>query len=313
MRGWRTGVVVGLSIVTGCFAPAQAWTRPGHMVTAAIAYDEIARRHPELLDQLGALLDAHPDRGPFQVAMGRSTGPERTRRMFLECARWPDDARLTAYDHPTWHGALSTVSAGKGNAQSAEGRTVGEAFEAFALNFKQLSDTSASPGERALALCWVLHLAGDIHQPLHTAQLVSRDYPQGDHGGGLEYVRDPVDGSPITLHWLWDDSVNRSGEVSAVDGKAAELTSRFPRASLGELRLPTAADQFPQWARNESYPLAVSIAYRADFPAAKSPEAAKPPPEAYWKQLQEITARRVAVAGYRMADLVWLALNPAAN
>jgi hypothetical protein len=43
-------------------------------------------------------------------------------------------------------------------------------------------------GERkAIELAWLFHLVGDIHQPLHTAQLFIVEYPQGDRGreGGL--------------------------------------------------------------------------------------------------------------------------------
>ena len=91
--------------------PAAAWTRPAHMVTAAIAHDEITRARPDLLATLEKILDAHPDRGPFEVAIDRTTEAERARRMFLECARWPDDARRTTYDHPTWHAVLWPIVA----------------------------------------------------------------------------------------------------------------------------------------------------------------------------------------------------------
>ena len=36
--------------------------------------------------------------------------------------------------------------------------------------------------QRAIALAWLFHLVGDIHQPLHTAQLFTVDYPDGDRG-----------------------------------------------------------------------------------------------------------------------------------
>jgi len=39
------------------------------------------------------------------------------------------------------------------------------------------------PGRKAIALAWLFHLVGDIHQPLHTAQLFTVDYPKGDRGG----------------------------------------------------------------------------------------------------------------------------------
>src|SRR5205823_4340914 len=39
--------------------------------------------------------------------------------------------------------------------------------------------------ERAIALAWILHLVGDLHQPLHNAALFSNhfDGPSGDRGG----------------------------------------------------------------------------------------------------------------------------------
>jgi hypothetical protein len=39
------------------------------------------------------------------------------------------------------------------------------------------------PQRKAIALAWLFHLVGDIHQPLHTAQLFNADYPQGDRDG----------------------------------------------------------------------------------------------------------------------------------
>jgi hypothetical protein len=35
---------------------------------------------------------------------------------------------------------------------------------------------------RAVALAWLFHLVGDIHQPLHTTELFSVEYPNGDRG-----------------------------------------------------------------------------------------------------------------------------------
>ena len=39
------------------------------------------------------------------------------------------------------------------------------------------------PERRAIALAWLFHLVGDIHQSLHAAQLFTVDYPQGDRAG----------------------------------------------------------------------------------------------------------------------------------
>jgi S1/P1 Nuclease len=39
------------------------------------------------------------------------------------------------------------------------------------------------PVRRGIALGWLCHLIGDVHQPLHAAQLFSGEYPNSDPGG----------------------------------------------------------------------------------------------------------------------------------
>jgi hypothetical protein len=285
---------------------AGAWTRPGHMVTAAIAWHEITEQHPELLLPIGKMLLAHPDRGPFQVAIDRATGQEQARRLFLECARWPDDIRGSLFDHPTWHYALSAIGA-KPTGKTADGLQ-GDAIEAFTLAFHTLSNTKAELPDRAQALCWMLHIAGDIHQPLHTAQSFSADYPDGDGAGGKRFVKDPLTGEAISLHWLWDDSVNRSGAVADVDARAKAILDKLPRSSLIELKNPAKPSDFATWAREESLPLAKFLVFRADLVTAQTAEKAAPVADKYWTDVQRAAERRVAIAGYRIGDLVMIAL-----
>lgn len=318
MARFRAVALAGV-VALGLTGPAGAWTRPGHMVTAAIAYDQIRQARPDLLPLIGTILDAHPDRGPFEVAIDRATGAERARRMFLQCARWPDDVRLTDHDHPAWHGALWPVIAPDAPAEARvraarRGETpAGEALPALALNYAVLADPRAKPAERAKAMCWVLHVTGDIHQPLHTAELFSAAYPAGDAGGGRQFVRDPLGGEPISLHWLWDDSISRSGLPADADRRARELEARHPRAGFEALDAVGAPPRFAAWAREESYPLAVSFAYGAGLATAPTEAAAPAVPEAHWQALRRHAEARVALAGYRIADVVIAALDAAAG
>jgi hypothetical protein len=266
---------------------------------------------------LEKLLDAHPDQGPFQVAVDRTTGAERARRMFLECARWSDDVRQTPHDRPSWHATLKPVVGADAPAEARArvarrgDAAAGEALPSLALNYATLSDGRAAAGERATALCWVLHVAGDIHQPLHTAELFSAAWPDGDGGGSKQYVRDPLGPDPIVLHWLWDDSVSRSGLAADADRRAREIQAAHPRASLAALK--AGPPDFVAWARQESYPLAVSFAYGANPPSSPQPETAPPVPESYWVQLRAHAETRVALASYRLADAVIAALDAAAR
>ena len=45
-----------------------------------------------------------------------------------------------------------------------------------------------TPVEKAIMIRFLLHLVGDIHQPLHNIDQVSEKFPDGDQGGNLIYV-----------------------------------------------------------------------------------------------------------------------------
>jgi len=62
--------------------------------------------------------------------------------------------------------------------------------------------TANDPARRGVALAWLFHLIGDIHQPLHAVQLFTLEYPNGDRGGGDFCVRVVQDRAPLSLHRL---------------------------------------------------------------------------------------------------------------
>jgi hypothetical protein len=318
---------------------ALAWDHPGHMTTAAIAYEEVMKQRPELMEKIGALFLVHPEASPFWVAAGAARGPEATRRKFIECARWADDVKFTLNDEPTWHTARWAIVAddapdlAKDAAAARNGNPSGQAIEALTLNFAMLSNPEATPKERAQALCWVFHIMGDLHQPMHVSDLFSTEFPTGNAAGTLSYVEDPVTETPIPLHILWDMNALRSPELEDVDRYAEELMQKYPRASFRELKANPFAgpNTFNDWAQ-ESYQIATEFVYvdvetRPDpdlgqdtarlvknmmafilegvAPVDEAPQL----PEGYWDELQATTARRITLAGYRIADLVLLAAD----
>jgi hypothetical protein len=288
-----------LAVALLAASPAGAWSRPGHMLTAAIAFDDLAAHDPAVLDTIAALLAKHPDHGPFEVAAERTSGAERTLRLMMECARWPDDQRSTPFDHPTWHYA-EMATAGAGAPADMPKDTAGQAIEAMRLNLAEASDPVAPVADRALALCWVMHLAGDIQQPLHTSTLYSATYRQGDAGGGKQFVFDPEVKKVVSLHWYWDDRVNKSADPRTIVTLAAKIEKGFPRSGLGELSGP----QDPaQWVA-ESHALAVAHAYPAGLATGTTEANAPAVPADYAKMVYEISSRRLALGGYRMADLL---------
>ena len=327
--------------VCAALIPCQvsfAWDHPGHMTTAAIAFEEIERVRPELAEKLGLLFLSHPDPAPFWVAAGEAKGKERTRRMFMECARWADDSKFTNNDRLTWHTARWAVLSEDAPPEAHEavalrnGGPAGQGIEALELTYGMLSNPESSPTERVWALCWMMHVLGDIHQPLHVSDIFSKQFPTGNMAGSMGYVMDPVTEIPITLHILWDSNVLRVPSLEQVDRHKAEFLKKYPRSAFPQLKAHPITDPgfFREWAR-ESHQVALDWA--ADLDMAIDPDTdqtseelvakmvnfilngvapiddAPDLPAGYWDNMQETAEYRITLAGYRMADLILAAAD----
>jgi hypothetical protein len=179
----------------------------------------------------------------------------------------------------------------------------GSSYEAFALNLSVASDSRASAGERAVALGWIFHLVGDMHQPLHAVSQVSKRFPEGDHGGSLQFVIDPVAKEPVSLHWFWDDRVSRDGEPELVVRRAEDLMGRFPRTQFKALRPFRSATEFSTWAQ-ESYELARTLGYGPELRASDSARTAPEQSKRYLDQSLQVAEQRLTLAGYRLTEVL---------
>jgi len=291
-----------LALVLPCSA-ALAWSRAGHMVSAAIAYNELSAQDQRIIERIVALAEKHPDRAAFEVAVGGTRGEQRSYRIFLQLARWPDDARGGIHDHPTWHyWSRPFIDESSPPEKTPQDVPQGSAYEAFALNLSVASDSRASTGERALALSWIFHLIGDIHQPLHAVSQVSKRFPEGDRGGSLQFLLDPIDREPRSLHWYWDNRASRDGEPELVMKNAADLMRRVPRSQL-RLQPFKSATEFSEWAQ-ESYRLGSAVAYGPDLRASDTKSTAPEASQSYLDESLEVAEQRLTLAGYRLAEVL---------
>ena len=331
-----TLIILALGILS---TGVHGWDHPGHMTTAAITYMEVERERPELMEKIGQLLLVHPEAAPFWVAAGEARGKEATRRKFIECARLADDIKFTATDEPNWHTARWPIVAQDAPpevvaaAEARQGKPAGEAIDALRLNYAMVANPETSPKDRAKALCWVFHILGDLHQPMHVSDLFSADFPNGNAAATMSYVEDPVTEKPIPLHMLWDQNALRSPQLEDVDGYAADLMKKYPRSSLPQLREHpySGQDSFTIWAQ-ESYQIAADWAYK-DVETIPDPDLGQDTdrliknmmkyvlegiapvdeapklPAGYWEKLQLTAEQRITLAGYRIADLIFAAAD----
>jgi hypothetical protein len=102
----------------------------------------------------------------------------------------------------------------------------------------------------------LFHLVGDIHQPLHTTQLFTVEYPLGDRGGNEICVRVTQAGQPMDLHRFWDGVITSSSNLTRLRNEATALRKRqgFQRGQLTEL----ASTDFESWAK-ESFEIATKF------------------------------------------------------
>jgi hypothetical protein len=164
--------------------PALAWNDRGHMTVAYIAYKQLT---PTTRDRVNALLKLNPKYSDWsatvdkQVPGASADGSQNGNRPDGS----PDPGKNTGYDdllmHKYWH-FIDTPFTTDGTALPPIPKP--NAQERIALFRTVLASTSADP-LKSYDLTWLLHLVGDVHQPLHASTRVGSTDRNGDSGGNL--------------------------------------------------------------------------------------------------------------------------------
>lgn len=294
----------GALLAAGCFlamaVPVFAWNQPGHMMTASVAYDQLT---PEQRVLALKILESNPDYGKWKETAPKDAPDfDFGRYVFMQAARWPDDIRKSnsPYDHPVWHYVDYPLMPPDFPLEPPPTGTE-DLYSAYATCEKMLTDPAASPVDRAAYLCWLLHLTGDVMQPLHTVTLVTKEYPlpAGDKGGNGFFVN--LGGNSINLHSYWDGMGAVMMDYPEIIAHATELEKKYPRSALPELN--TATD-LKAWAL-EGRQLAIDVVYRkGTLPGTsnKDQTVLPPLPGDYATKGRALAERRIVLAGYRMAD-----------
>lgn len=286
---------------------ANAWNKAGHMLTGAIAYEVLKRDHPRALGKVLGLLKQHPHFVEmWKPKLDKVHPAQRDMAILMLAARWPDDIRDDKdYDHPKWHYIDYPY---KPAGQPASVKTVDpppvNALAAYRENYGVLQ-SDAAPREKAVALCWIFHLVGDIHQPLHTVGLFTTEFPRdGDQGGTRFMVRTKAGNEAISLHRFWDELVIHSDEIPAVRKRAYDLLHKTPRTKLSQLDKEVAVTDYESWIQ-ESLRSAKRSVYRSGKLAGSAdPKNAPVLPADYDAKSTPIAQRRLLLASYRLADVL---------
>jgi hypothetical protein len=143
----------------------------------------------------------------------------------------------------------------------------------------------------------LIHLVGDMHQPLHCESFYGPGYPNGDRGGNDFYVRPAQAG--VRLHGIWDGLLGTAANPRTQWNYAIALDSKFPRTSLPELT----QDTTPKSWSLESRALAIKYGYlNGQLQGSTDEDTAPLLPAGYTKKAKAVAEKQGALAGYRLAD-----------
>lgn len=171
-----------------------------------------------------------------------------------------------------------------------------------------LEAPSSTTTDKARALRFLVHIVGDVHEPLHAADYFDAQFPAptGDRGGNSWQI---AGARPATnLHSLWDQGLgqwsaqlrrplNATG-TAWVAALSAKVRGLFPQNALAPF---IAEHNVSQWAV-ESHALAETFVYTA--PQAPTAISAK-----YIATGKQLALQQLAIAGYRLATALELVLS----
>jgi hypothetical protein len=290
---------------------ASAWNKPGHMLSGAIAFQVLEQENPETINKVKAILQNHPFHSPdeWQKELADLPPSDQDLMLFMLAARWADDARGTPFHEgkSTFHFInLPFKPAGQPAEVQIKDPQPVNILTALAENESGVKNENDGE-QKAIALAWLFHLVGDIHQPLHTTQLFTVDFPKGDRGGNEICIRKREEYKPINLHGFWDDIVITSLKLTTIRDRATSLRDQFSRDDLAEL----AMTDFKSWV-NESFALGVAKAYTKKVVGMPKPDngdcsdlqSAPVLPSGYIPTAEPAADRRMIISGYRLADLL---------
>jgi hypothetical protein len=301
MKRIQRFIALVLAISFGVPRPVFAWNGTGHKTVATIAFKSLK---PETRERVVAVLLKH--RGVAGLAAADNDDARLT--VFCNAAIFPDEVRdPNNPDHiqnrPSHHFVnfpIFGARADRRNASIDARNPHGDdnILKSFHDNVDEVTDPNAPGDVQAIALSWILHQVGDVHQPLHTSARFSTTFPRGDEGGNLVGFPNPR-GARKELHAFWDDILDKSPSNLGDPAQLADdIMSTHTRSSLSaDLGVST---RIEGWAQ-QSFEAARTVAY-GPLDANTKTFAESDVPDGYGDSATKLARKQIAMAGYRLAD-----------
>ncbi|UTP39769.1 S1/P1 nuclease [Phenylobacterium sp. LH3H17] len=305
----NSALVLGVSIALVSAPQALAWNARGHMAVAVIAWDQMT---PPAQARASALLQRNPYYSSWTNGVPAAN---RDVVAFARAATWPDQIRSDGdyaddqvdsppttdggyqpprYKHRYWH--YKDLPFTPDNTPTEAPPEPNAATQIRALS-ADLGAPATSDDRKSFALSWLLHLVGDVHQPLHATARYTAALPSGDNGGNKVGVC-PEAASQCSwrrstpLHTFWDAAIGTSSSSASAITKARSMTKATGPA--------TQVSDVDEWL-SESQSLARTVVYLPPVRSGSGPYRLN---HAYELRAGSYAERRIALAGARLANLL---------
>jgi len=322
--------IVGFSLtvllaITKCYA----WNGFGHMAVAYVAYQQLS---PGVKQRANELLKRNPEFTNWSSWIPNGTSAaDRDLMIFMLAATWPDQIKGQPHHLPpinpvTNHRYVADGSHGGNRPEGSPNPSANEGFtdnsmhkywhfidmpftpdnspltnapdinaqERIAL-FRSVLASNASDDLKSYDLAWLLHLLGDVHQPLHCTSRFTQDDPGGDDGGNLVLISVGTGTNTTSLHSIWDERLGQGSDKEILTN-VIKVAKQLPSASS-----TSGSDANEQDWINESFQKAKSDAYVSPIGNGNGPFTLT---SAYKSNALDVAQQRVALAGVRLANLL---------
>jgi S1/P1 Nuclease len=304
----------------GGAVPSYAWNSFGHLEVAYLAYQKLT---PATRARVWTLLQLNPDFATWEKTIPAGTSDADKKVMiFMIASIWADEIKNIApykdrfsddtgkdpnippdsptasqnigysdlFRHRYWHfidvpfsrdaTPLPPIPQPNAKTQIAAFRT--------ALN-------SGNPDElKSYDLVWLLHLVGDLHQPLHCVTRIEHGEPDGDKGGNLVKCSN-CEPSFKELHGFWDDLPGTTGNSPNYQ-EVINAAKRLPKPKTAPANDLDAGNWIAEGVR-----FAKSKVYKQPIDAGLGPFTLT---AKYKDSAHKLARQRVALAGARLGNLL---------
>ena len=311
----RTLVIACCLLSFLCASPAFAWNKKGHMVVAFVAYKQL---DPTVRKRADALLKLNPSFKHWLTMIPPSVpAADRNLAIFMIAATWPDQIKSdpTFHDDGTQDGNVPNGPSSSQNTGFSDKLrhkywhfvdlpfadpaslpvptvVTTNAQERITLFLSVLNSSAADP-LKSYDLAWLLHIIGDVHQPLHAATRITTGDADGDDGGnGVKITCAPTPCKMPKLHSVWDGLLGAQEDVAIAMTTAKGLPPADPKraAILDEAMWIT-----------ESFDLAKTVVYAAPVGPGSGPFTLS---SKYNTTARRVGRAQAALAGGRLAAVL---------